>query len=1159
MLHIHRSNSTASLVRVLADLTRAPRRNPVQTETVVVPSPGMETWLQQALAIEHRICANMHFAYPLSYLPELVAMLVAVGEGRSVQSPECRSLVERFGRWTSGALRWPVLDALKHRWTEPAFGPVQAFLSTVRGDDDREQRLYQLSGLLARAFERYLHYRPEWSRAWETDPSRHMEWQHILWRDVCGKLKASSGDASAVESAHLVQYLDAIRFQSELRWPDSDELPERLFVFGVSTLPPLFVQLLHVLGRGRDVHLLVATPSRQWMSGVTSSSLKVREELRALESNPDRDLSELHLDASPPLLASFGALAASFQIVLEESSNDAPDEHEVFHDPVTDAGRYDLLASLQHGLLELVDVAPEQATFADDRVCNIEVHRTHNAMRQVQVLHDRLLALLQDGTGIEDRPPHPHEIVVMCPDLDAFAPLIDAEFGKERGSGSYVPYAIADRSLRQGDPLADALLRVLELVGGRFTRREVLDVCALPPVLRKLGWSLGDLDGVDRGLDRASVVWGLDATHRLRHAGLASTDGTWEAGLDRLLLGAMVDEEPARLIGGMRPTSHAEGKAADAIAALAVWVDAVRAFDADAQTPATPAEWRQRLERLVDAVLAPDPNEAWRLSRLRETLAQTFEPWEQASPDAQAGFLLFRDVVSGALGDTSSAGAFLRGGITFCDMLPMRSVPFRVVALLGLDDGVFPRSDARTGVDLLERAPRRHGDRSRRDDDRYLVLEALTSAQDRLLVLHQGFDPQTGKEVPPSPVVDELLEAIVATHGQAVKARVVVDHPLQPHSVRNFKRGPHPEDRRSFNAAACRGAVASLAPREQAPDWLEGSLPAPAAAATQVSVRDLLALAKSPAKVFHQTRLGLSLSTFDYQRAPGDPIALDSLQQASVERDGIALRLNLSDAAQAESISRTSFGLPLGAVGDTVLKPAMAVAQVVANEVRAERGEQTERYVDLGVGDLEVAHGAGGTRTSVVGRIAGVVGATTLLRYDRSLKPAQQLQAWVEFLALCAVDPAVERLVTVGGKDGSLQRAVYRRPADACGLLAAWLDALAANAVAPIPFAPSAACAYAETAVALGVWGGDPEEELNEPLDDDLLAMRKAAIGAWSERDASYDPDCARLFPDAAAVVFPVDGAERSRFEALVASLVRPMLALREPTESDEDAEGGDE
>jgi exonuclease V gamma subunit len=278
-----------------------------------------------------------------------------------------------------------------------------------------------------------------------------------------------------------------------------------------------------------------------------------------------------------------------------------------------------------------------------------------------------------------------------------------------------------------------------------------------------------------------------------------------------------------------------------------------------------------------------------------------------------------------------------------------------------------------------------------------------------------------------------------------------------------------------------------------------------------------------------------------------------------MERDSIALRLSLADAAQAASISRTSFGLPCGAVGDTLLEPAMAVAQVVANEVRAERGQHPERYVDLGVGDLEVTHGTGETRTSVVGRISGVVGGNTLLRYDRSMKPSQELQAWVEFLALCAVDAKVERLVMIGGKGGALQRVVYGRPADPRVLLGDWLDAFAANAQEGIPFAPSAAWAYAEQAVELGVWDGEPDDALNEPLEGDLLAMRKAAIEAWTKSDACYDPDCARLFPDAAAVVLPVDGAEQSRFEALVASLVRPMLALREPTEWDEDAEGGDE
>ena len=191
--------------------------------------------------------------------------------------------------------------------------------------------------------------------------------------------------------------MDSITWMSTLNWPDSDELPERLFVFGVSTLPPVLVQLLGTLGQHVDVHLFVATPSKEWMSGVQKTSVKVREELRRLELDPDAELDLLHFDTSPPLLASFGTLAAEFQQVLESDASLAREDHEHFEDPVTQHGRRDLLASLQHQLIELSDA---QGPGGEDMLVNVEVHRTHNKMRQVEVLRDRILGLLTDGTGV---------------------------------------------------------------------------------------------------------------------------------------------------------------------------------------------------------------------------------------------------------------------------------------------------------------------------------------------------------------------------------------------------------------------------------------------------------------------------------------------------------------------------------------------------------------------------------------------------------------------------------------------------------------------------------------------------------------------------------------------------------------------------------------
>ena len=173
----------------------------------------------------------------------------------------------------------------------------------------------------------------------------------------------------------------------------------------------------------------------------------------------------------------------------------------------------------------------------------MQVHSCHGPDRQVEVLREVLVGLLADDPTLE-----PRDIVVMCPDIETFAPLIAAAFGLDTAEteaehpGHRLRVRLADRSLRQLNPLLGLVGRLVELADSRLEAAAVLDLCGAEPVARKFGFSTEDLDRLAALVARSGVRWGLDAAHRARFGLDGFGQNTWAAGLDRLLLGVAMDE-----------------------------------------------------------------------------------------------------------------------------------------------------------------------------------------------------------------------------------------------------------------------------------------------------------------------------------------------------------------------------------------------------------------------------------------------------------------------------------------------------------------------------------------------------------------------------------------------------------------------------------------
>ncbi len=754
-LILYRSNRIEALLDCLAEeLGRAPA-HPLAPETIVVQSRGMATWLGLRLAERFGIWANPDFPHPRHFIERLLK--AALGEEQPL-SP--------FNR---DPLTLALLQILSRLPTTGEFAPLNHYLD---GADD--WKLLQLAERIADLFDQYAVYRPEMVLAWEQGGGFYGEgahggssdgkgvagrnttgalWQPILWRQLVRQL------GSPLKP--LREALERLRLQ---RLAASELLPERLSLFGITTLPPLYLTLFNELARLIPVHLLLFSPAQDYWADIFAPAAM---EKMLLSRNGEEE-EALHLSGGHPLLASLGTVGREFQDILEEQAEyqSAPDGERF---PVaTNAEAPSLLARLQDDILLLQPPQARPLAAADH---SIVIHSCHSPLREVEVLQDQLLALLESGEFSS------HQIVVMVPEIETYAPLIEAVFNRPRGDRRRIPYRVADRPLSREAALIDTLFRLFELARGRLPLSKVLDFLASGPVRQSLGADRQQLRRIEQWLRQCRVCWGIDAEHRRQHEQPADYLNTWRFGLDRLLLGYAMPtpdfSDPGageQLFAGLLPHGDIEGQDSATAGLLLAFCAKLFKLSALIRTPKTLAQWAEVVVRALEDFLGPGPGfgsgsgpgnsaDDWQRQEVRDALAALVGEGEQAALTRPLELPAFLRLLRSRLDEAGNTPGFLDGGLTFCTMLPLRTIPFPVVCLLGMNDGAFPRRDQPSGFDLLAAEPR-PGDRSRRRDDRFLFLESLLAARHRLYISYVGRSIRDNRLLPPSVLVDELLDCL---------------------------------------------------------------------------------------------------------------------------------------------------------------------------------------------------------------------------------------------------------------------------------------------------------------------------------------------------------------------------------------------------------------
>lgn len=1011
MLHLIQSNKMEcladSLIHVL-DQTSEQGHSAFESDVILVQSPGMSQWLKIQIAEKLGIAANIDFPLPSSFIWRLYQQHI---DGLPEQSA-----------FTKANMTWKLMAILPQLLERAEFLAIKQYLT-----DASPLKLYQLACKIADVYDQYLVYRPEWILAWENgenilpdiDEKAH-PWQAILWRELVQKTTELS--ESAFHRANLHQSLLNVLHQPDESRKHHDTKP--LLVFGISAMPLQQLEVLNALAQNRDIVIFWFNPSQHYWGDIIDSKTQAKAQLKATNSNQE-DAAAL-LDLGNPLLASWGKLGRDYQDMLLQFELQQQDCF-VEESPQT------LLEHIQSDINLLQYRATQTPLEAAELLSNghdspkieiakgdesLQVHACHSKVRELEVLHDQLLACFNQHPDW-----HPGDVIVMMPDVASYAPFIEGVFGAV-DSDLAIPFAISDRNLGQMSQLISSFMQLMKLHQSRLTLSEVLSLLEVPAIQRQFDISLQEYELLQHWLTDAGVRWGWDQQDKERWDLPGESQNTWVFGLRRLLAGYAMSSHAVyqSQVQNIVAYQDIEGQQAVALGKCYQFTEVLMATLTFCQQAQPLADKVEQALDLIDKLYNIEEAEHAEWVMLRETLESLLNHQAQYQGDVDQD--VFVSELAQNIQDKGVGQRFLAGYVNFCTLMPMRSIPFKMVCLLGLNETDYPRQSVPMGFDLMRLAPSKRGDRSRRLDDRYLFLEALLSARDLLYFSYQGFNQKDNSPLAPSILLSELLE--YCHQGFSLRGELelpveqtennLIQHLITEHKLQAFHQSYFlSTDEAQNNLGASSFSRHQKAIAEQRLQQVQlnafeqgnlSDLTLDESQDRQVDLERLVQLFQNPAKAFFINRWQTRFLPLNQQSLNEEPFGFDGLDRYQLNERLVAQHLTkilLPESAadlDLHSVLRGEGSLPVGETGSLALTPLIKqsnqLAKQVANVIQSQT-DDTQRFVEI---NLECAN------ISLVGQTHQLYGQNLVLWRPGKIRAKDRLQLYLYWLALCAAPPA---------------------------------------------------------------------------------------------------------------------------------------------------------
>ena len=941
-LKLFTSNRMEILAVHLSDILKAPLSQPLAAEIILVQSKGMERWLSMELARRHGICANVRFPYPIHFVQSVFKETLP-------QAPE-------HSPYEPATLTWDVMRLLPALLDNPGFEILKGYLD----GDAPDLKLFQLSLRIADLFDQYLLFRPDMILRWDRGLDDH--WQAVLWRELVRKHGA----------IHRASLYDAFLKAERDGAIPLKNMPERISLFGISALPPFHIEILSSLSSVTEVNLFLMNPCREFWGDIASDREISR--LTAGVTSKDAPPEEVYLESGNRLLASMGALGRDFFQLISDIPGE---ETSCFEEPEGDT----LLSSLQSDILNLRNRNAQGGDVISEADDSIRVHSCHSPLREIEVLQDALLDLFEKHPQIT-----PDDILVMIPDIELYAPFVQAVFSLPLDDSRWIPFTIADRGLISESSLIDTFIRILDLAQSRYEASRVMDILETEAVGAKFSIAEEELTLIHHWIRETAIRWGIDGKSREKLDLPAFPWNTWRMGLDRMLLGyALPSASEDGLFKGILPFSHIEGGSAETLGKFFAFAETLFQGTPALEEKKTLNDWAEMLLEIVDSFFSDEEEYLRDIQAIRRVIQVLVDIQAASGFEKKVGLDVIKAWVKENLKERGFGTGFLTKGVTFCAILPMRSIPFKVICLVGMNDDAYPRQSRKLGFDLMAASPRM-GDRSRRVDDRYLFLEAVLSARMKLHISYAGQSLKDNSRRPPSVLVSELVDYIEEGFGKTVRDGVCVTHRLQAFNPEYFAGKGRLF---SYSSANCEAAQSAVSGRREPAAFIPSAISEPGNEWKTIDLESLINFFSNPSRYLLNRRLGIYLQEVDAVIDDSEPFALNNLEKFLIRQDLAAHTLEDKPLTYTHAVMQASGMLPHGTPGEFYYDGLLAANRNFMKKISGhlEGGRQDPVDVDIAMNGFHLT-----------GCLANVYSGGLVTYRPAKIKGRDRLRAWISHL-----------------------------------------------------------------------------------------------------------------------------------------------------------------
>jgi len=953
-LKLYTSNRLEILARQLAQIVREPLYSPFTQETIVVQSLGMERWISMELASHNGISTNCYFPFPNKFLQDIFKSIIP---DLPDDSP-----------FESAVMTFKIMKILPACLPIPGFESIKSYLK----DDINKLKLFQLAEKIADTFEQYLVFRPEMIFAWEEgreETDQEHRWQAYLWREL---LKGN-------EKKHRAYLRKALFEKIRKKQVSFKDLPQRLSLFGISYMPPFHLEVFTQISQMVEINLFVLNPCMEYWADIASDSQikKIKDKYTETNNVP----ADLHLEKGNRLLASMGALGRDFFRLISSFDGEI---YELFEDQSC----HNMLSGIQSDTLYLREGDNEKEgrlVTKDD--LSIQVHSCHGAMREVEVLHDNLLAMFEDDPKLL-----PKDIIVMTPDIETYAPFIHAVFNAQPDETLRIPYSIADKSIKKESRIIETFLYVLDLKESRLGVSSIMTLLESPAIKAQFDFTDSDIEMVEFWIRETNIRWGYDALTKKKLGIPGFNENTWKAGIERLLLGYAMPRRGIKMFSGILPYDHIEGSNVKTLGKLLEFINYILKWKGELERLQTLRNWGVAFIEILEQLFMPDEDTEREIHFLRKIFKDLENKERISGFKDKVELEVMRSYLERIFEQEFTSSGFISKGITFCAMLPMRSIPFKIICLIGMNNDTFPREFRPLGFDLIAKKPK-IGDRSKRNDDKYLFLEACISAREKLYISYIGQSIQDNTKIEPSVIISELIDYIekgFTLPDNFIKDNLITQHKLQAFSPEYFREGSklYSYSRENFLAGK------SFLKHTDKANFFTKSLSTPTNEFRKLEIETLCAFFSHPARFLLQRRLGIYLDESSDSVDEKENFSINGLEKYKIEQDLLKNRLSGLNLDDMLPVQRATGTLPHGNIGKVSYREMSVDAEIFANKLENITKGKKLNSLDI---DCEIAG------FKIAGKISDIHEQSLVIIRYTTVKPKDYLRAWIYHLLLCTI------------------------------------------------------------------------------------------------------------------------------------------------------------